>query len=85
MAVVTLLALVQLVVGVVELVRGRSADGGDVVFAAYLVGGALTVPAAGFMSLVERTRWGSAIVAAGGLVLAVLEIRLFDIWGGGHG
>ncbi len=85
MAVVTVLALAQLVVGVVELARGRSADRGDVIFVSYLAGAALTVPAAGFMSLVERTRWGSAIAAAGGLVLAVLEIRLFDIWGGGHG
>lgn len=85
MAVVTLLALAQLVVGVVELARGRAADDGDAIFVAYLVGAALAVPAAGFMSLLERTRWGSAIVTAGGLVLAVLEIRLFDIWGGGHG
>lgn len=85
MAVVSVLALAQLVVGVVELARGRSADGGDVIFVAYLVGAALAVPAAGFMSLLERTRWGSAIVTAGGLVLAVLEIRLLTIWGGGHG
>jgi hypothetical protein len=34
------------------------------------------------MSLTERTRWGSAIVAAGGVILAVMELRLFDIWGG---
>jgi hypothetical protein len=85
MGVVTLLAVAQLVAGVVRLAGGRSADGGDVIFVAYLVGAALTVPAAGFMSLLERTRWGSAIVAAGGVVLAVLEVRLFDIWGGGHG
>jgi hypothetical protein len=85
MGAVTLLALAQLIVGIVELTRGRAADGGDVIFVAYLAGAALAVPAAGFMSLLERTRWGSAIVTAGGLVLAVLEIRLFDIWGGGHG
>lgn len=85
MAVVSLLAVAQLVVGVVELAGGRAAAGGDVIFVAYLAGAALAVPAAGFMSLLERTRWGSAIVTAGGLVLAVLEIRLFDIWGGGHG
>ncbi len=85
MAVVTVLALAQLAVGIVELTRGRSAAGGSVLFVAYLAGAALAVPAAGFMSLLERTRWGSAIVTAGGLVLAVLEVRLFDIWGGGHG
>ena len=85
MAVVALLALAQLVIGVLRMAGGHAADGGDALFAAYLVGAALAVPAAGFMSLLERTRWGSAIAAAGGLVLAVLEVRLFDVWGGGHG
>jgi hypothetical protein len=37
------------------------------------------------MSLTERSRWGSAIVAAGGVVLAVLELRLHEIWGAGNG
>jgi len=85
MAVVSVLALAQLVVGIVELAQGRKPVGGTALFLAYLVGALLAVPAAGFMSLLEHTRWGSAIVTAGGLILAVLEVRLFDIWGGGHG
>ncbi|MFE9249388.1 hypothetical protein [Streptomyces sp. NPDC007088] len=82
MAVVTLLALVQLVVGVVRLARGEKPEQGTVIFVAYLLGAALCVPAAGLMSLTERTRWGSMTVVAGGVVLAVLEVRLYDIWGG---
>ncbi|MFD9005104.1 hypothetical protein ACFV0T_29815 [Streptomyces sp. NPDC059582] len=82
MAVVSLLAVVQLVVGIVQLARGEQAEQGTTIFVAYLVGAFACVPAAGFMSLAERTRWGSATVAAGGVVLAVLEVRLFDIWGG---
>ncbi|MEU1624573.1 hypothetical protein ABZ746_04335 [Streptomyces sp. NPDC020096] len=85
MAVVSVLALAQLVVGIVQLTGGHKPDGGTVIFVAYLAGAALTIPAAGFMSLLERTRWGSATVAAGGVILAVLQVRLFDIWGGGHG
>jgi hypothetical protein len=85
MAVVTLSTLVQLVVSVVLLARGDRPEQGMAVFVAYLIGAACTVPAAAFMSLAERTRWGSAIVAAGGVILAVLELRLYDIWGGGHG
>lgn len=81
-AVVSVLALAQLVIGVVRLAAGDRPAQGVVIFVAYLVGAACALPAAGFMSLTERTRWGSAIVAAGGLVLAVLELRLFDIWGG---
>ncbi|GHA89067.1 hypothetical protein GCM10010330_49150 [Streptomyces tendae] len=82
MAVVSALALIQLVVGVVQLARGEEPEQGTTIFVAYLLGAFACVPAAGFMSLAERTRWGSVTVAAGGVVLAVLEVRLFDIWGG---
>jgi bacteriorhodopsin len=82
MAVVTLLALVQLVVGIVQLGRGEKPAQGTAIFVAYLLGAFACIPAAGFMSLAERTRWGSVTVAAGGVVLAVLEVRLYDIWGG---
>ncbi|MET7680835.1 hypothetical protein [Streptomyces sp. NPDC005423] len=82
MAVVTLLATVQLVIGIVELARGEKAEQGTTIFVAYLLGAFACVPAAGFMSLAERTRWGSVTAAAGGIVLAVLEVRLYDIWGG---
>ncbi|NEE44291.1 hypothetical protein G3M55_06670, partial [Streptomyces sp. SID8455] len=54
---------------------------GMAVFIAYLIGSFAAVPAAGVLSLSERTRWGSVTVAAGALVLAVLEVRLYDIWG----
>ncbi|WP_370418507.1 hypothetical protein AB8O64_07660 [Streptomyces sp. QH1-20] len=82
MAVVSLLALVQLVVGVVRLAGGDEPAQGTAIFLAYLLGSAAAVPAAGFMSLAERTRWGSATVSAGAVILAVLEVRLYDIWGG---
>ncbi|MFT2019089.1 hypothetical protein ACMA1D_25085 [Streptomyces sp. 796.1] len=84
MAVVTVLALAQLVVGIVRLAQGDKPDGGTTIFVAYLIGAACAVPAVAFMSLTERTRWGSATVAAGAVVLAVLEVRLWDVWGGGH-
>lgn len=85
MAVVTLAALVQLVVALVRMGHGDRPDDGVPVFVGYLVGAVLTVPVAAFMSLAERSRWGTAVVAAGGVILAVLELRLHDIWGAGHG
>lgn len=85
MAVVTLAALVQLIVSVVQLARGDRPDHGMAVFLAYLIGAVCTIPAAAVMSLAERTRWGSVIVAVGGVILAVLELRLHQIWGAGHG
>ncbi|MEV6327410.1 hypothetical protein [Streptomyces sp. NPDC051909] len=80
MAVVTFLALVQLVVGIVQLVRGEKAEEGTTIFIAYLLGALCAVPAAGLLSLTERSKWGSTTVAAGAVVLAVLEVRLYDIW-----
>ncbi|MGX2998239.1 hypothetical protein JNUCC64_28900 [Streptomyces sp. JNUCC 64] len=82
MAVVSLLAVVQLVVGIVQLARGEKPEKGTAIFVGYLIGSATCVPAAAFLSLAERTRWGSVTVAAGGVVLAVLQVRLYDIWGG---
>ncbi|MEV8535914.1 hypothetical protein [Streptomyces sp. NPDC051211] len=82
MAVVTLLVLVQLAIGLVRLAQGEKPDEGGVIFTAYLLGAFASVPAAGLLSLSERTKWGSVTVAAGAVVLAVLEVRLHDIWGG---
>ena len=62
--------------------QGEKPEQGTTIFVAYLIGAFACIPAAGFMSLAERTRWGSVTVAAGGVVLAVLEVRLYDIWGG---
>lgn len=81
MAVVTVLVLAQLVIGLVMLARGEKPDEGGVIFVAYLLGAFAAVPAAGMLSLTERTKWGSVTVAAGAVVLAVLEVRLYDIWG----
>ncbi|GAA4087093.1 hypothetical protein GCM10022284_24320 [Streptomyces hundungensis] len=82
MAVVAVLALAQLVVGLVQLGRGERPEQGVAIFVAYLAGAFAAVPAAGFLSLSERTKWGSVTVSAGAVVLAVLEVRLYDIWGG---
>ncbi|MEV7413615.1 hypothetical protein [Streptomyces sp. NPDC089919] len=82
MAVVTVLALAQLVVGIVFLVRGEQPDDGKVIFVSYLLGALAAIPAAGLLSLTERTKWGSVTVAAAAVVLTVLEVRLTDIWGG---
>src|SRR5512147_3050891 len=72
MAVVALLATVQLVAGIVLLARGEKPAQGTTIVVAYLLGAFACIPAAGLMSLSERTRWGSVTVAAGGVVLAVL-------------
>ncbi|SCK42184.1 hypothetical protein H181DRAFT_03676 [Streptomyces sp. WMMB 714] len=85
MAAVTLLALVQLVVGIVQFARGGEPAEGTAVFVAYLASVVLCMPLVGLISLTERTKWGTLTVAAGALVLAALQARLHDVWGGGTG
>jgi hypothetical protein len=79
-AVLLVLGIVQLVVGIVVLAGGEKPAGGTVTFVSYLVGCVLVPPAATFLGLVERSRWGSAIIGAGGLVVPVLVMRLNQVW-----
>jgi hypothetical protein len=84
-ALVTLLAVAQLVVAIVRLAGGGHPAQGSAIFIAYLIAVVACMPAVGLISLTERTKWGSLTVVAGALVLAVLQVRLHDIWGGGSG
>ena len=46
----------------------------------YLIAMPIVPVAAAFWGLLERTRWGPAVIAAAGLVMAVLVVRLHQIW-----
>jgi predicted homoserine dehydrogenase-like protein len=46
----------------------------------YLIATPLVPVAAAFWGLIERSRWGPAVVAVAGLVAAVLMVRLHQIW-----
>jgi hypothetical protein len=46
----------------------------------YLIATPLVPLAAAFWGLMERSRWGPAVIAVAGLVAAVLMVRLHQIW-----
>ena len=46
----------------------------------YLIAMPIVPVAAALWGLLERTRWGPAVIAAAGLVMAVLVVRLHQIW-----
>jgi hypothetical protein len=46
----------------------------------YLIAAPLVPVAAGFWGALERSRWGPAVIAAAGLVAAVLMVRFHEIW-----
>jgi hypothetical protein len=68
----------------VGLVVARLAHGGHPAQLATLIGYLCATPlipvAAAFWGLLERSRWGPAVIAAAGLVAAVLMVRLHQIW-----
>ncbi len=82
-----LVLLVQLgfvVLGVVCVVAwiGGTTPAQPAVFLAYLVACLLTPPAIVWWGRGEPGRWGSGVIAIGLLVLAVLVVRLQQVWTG---
>ena len=79
-ALIEVAVLIQVVVAVVRLAGGeRAAE--QATFIGYLAASVLILPAATVLAYMERTRWGSAIMAAAGAVVAVLMLRLQQVWG----
>jgi hypothetical protein len=68
----------------VGIVVAKLADGGRPTSLATLIGYLIAIPlvpvAAGFWGLLERSRWGPAVIAVAGLVAVVLMVRLHQIW-----
>jgi hypothetical protein len=68
------------VLAVVDIAGGaRPAEPGT--FAGYLITTLAVLPTAVVLARMEPTRWGSAIVAGGALVVPVLILRLQQVYG----
>jgi hypothetical protein len=68
----------------VGLIAAKLASGQRPASLATLIGYLIAMPlvpvAAAFWGLLERSRWGPAVIAVAGLVAAVLMVRLHEIW-----
>ena len=68
----------------VGLIVARLVGGAHPAALATLIGYLIAMPivpvAAAFWGLLERSRWGPAVVAVAGLVAPVLMVRLHQIW-----
>jgi hypothetical protein len=68
----------------IGLVVAQLVEGGRPASLPTLLGYLIAMPfiplAAGLWGALERSRWGPAVVAAAGLVAAVLMVRLHEIW-----
>ncbi|HEX6356479.1 hypothetical protein [Actinophytocola sp.] len=71
--------LAQLVVGIVKLATDDRAVE-TATFLGYLITLLLVPPLAAFWGLMERTRWGPAVLVVGCLTVPVLILRSQQVW-----
>jgi hypothetical protein len=77
--VLEILLLVQVGIIVARL-AGGDRPAGLATLIGYLIAMPLVPVAAAVWGLMERSRWGPAVIAVSGLVAAVLMVRLHQIW-----
>lgn len=76
--------LIQAVIAVIRLIGGTQLDE-PVTFIAYSVGVLLPLPLGFYLAREERTRWGSLSLCFTAVVVAVMTLRLMQLWGLGRG
>ena len=79
LAAVELAALVQVLVAAAVVIRGDRPEE-PAVFAGYALASLLVPPAGVVWALSERSRWGTAAAGVSALLLAVLTVRLRQVW-----
>ncbi|WP_433462371.1 hypothetical protein ACQPZP_28315 [Spirillospora sp. CA-142024] len=78
------LLIAQAVVGFVKLSGGEGPDG-PATFVGYLLG-SLLIPVAGAgWGLLERSRWGPGVIVVAGIAVAVMIVRMNQLWSGTGG
>jgi hypothetical protein len=79
LALVEIALLVQAAVAVVRIVAGTRPEQ-FATFLGYLVTSVLVLPLGLVLSFMERTRWGAVIAGGAAVVVAVLSLRLLQVW-----
>jgi hypothetical protein len=73
---------VQLVVSIVLVVQGQQAKGDTVEFFGYIITALVVPPAAIAWAVIERTRWSTLVLGVAGFTVAVMLVRMWQIWTG---
>ena len=76
--------LVQLVASIVLVISGERAKQDTVEFFAYLIVALMIPVAAAFWALIERSRWSTVVLGVGALTVAVMLVRMSQIWTGSY-
>ena len=84
LAVVLLGLLGQLGYSTAVVIGGASAAVDTVEFFAYLIVAIMVPVGAGFWALVERNRWSTIILGIAALTVAIMLVRMNQIWTGSY-
>jgi len=76
--------IAQFVLSVVLVVNGQRAQVDTVEFFAYLLVAIMVPVGTGFWALVERNRWSTIILGVAALTVAVMLVRMNQIWTGSY-
>ena len=85
LAAVELLVLAQTVVAVVLLLSGDRPASSVVEFLGYHLATVLVLPAGVAWSLADRSRWGAGVLTVACLSVAVMTVRMNQLWAGPGG
>jgi hypothetical protein len=77
---VELLLIAQVVIALIAPATGNLPTGNGLEFWVYLLSAVLIPPAAVFWALIDRNRWSTAILGVASLAVAVMVIRMGQIW-----
>ncbi|MEY4450685.1 MAG: hypothetical protein RLZZ304_1060 [Actinomycetota bacterium] len=82
LALVELALIAQLIWSIVLVTGGAGAKGDTVEFFGYIITALFVPPAAALWALVERSRWSTTVLGVAGLTVAVMLVRMWQIWSG---
>ena len=74
--------VVQLISSIVLVASGARAKGDTIEFFAYILVALIVPLGAAFWALIERTRWSTFVLAVGSLTVAIMLVRMHQIWFG---
>ncbi|BDS48827.1 hypothetical protein [Rhodoluna sp. KAS3] len=80
LALVQVLLVIQLAISISLVVLGERAKQDTVEFFAYLIVALMVPLAAGFWALIERSKWSTVVIGVGALTVAVMLVRMQQIW-----
>jgi len=79
---IELLLVVQLFMAIVGPAAGNPIVGDALEYWMYLIAALLLPPLSAFWALIERVRWSNAVLAVAAFAVAVMVVRMQQIWVG---